>query len=601
MAVISEAEEIPAASSPTVPPLSTESLPTETPQSPGLHSGPVPGSPPVETTRPAAIIPPGASSFPTPQMEPLPAVTANNPPKGVEDDMLDSGGLLSIRIIKGKRLCFPPPFSLISSAPSSPTTGQHFYTPNPQTIQASPTGGAPCRRLVVIAVLEYDKNEVTLAAQNDDYPNPLFKHRAHFDVAGVDAEIVLSVWIKSLDSGEQVFVGSNRSRPNLVEGKTFDDWMPLFNEQGDLIGELEIQTSFKKPEKKRLAIEDFELLKVIGKGSFGKVMQVRKKDTGRIYAMKIIRKQNIVARDEVEHTIAERRVLARLTHPFIVSLKFSFQTPDKLYLVLAFVNGGELFKHLQDEGSFDERRARFYTAELLMALEYLHGFDIVYRDLKPENILLDSNGHIALCDFGLCKVNMTSGKKTNTFCGTPEYLAPELLLGEGYTKVVDWWTLGILLYEMITGLPPFFADDIEEMYQKILNAPLVFPPEVSPKAQSLLRGLLDRSPSTRLGSGGAHEIRAHPFFADIRWDKLHARQVAPPFRPEVGGQTDTRNFDEEFTTMMPVDSVVESGDHLSSSVQAQFDGFTYVAESKMTYAATPHMSSFRPSSSHRGF
>lgn len=215
-------------------------------------------------------------------------------------------------------------------------------------------------------------------------------------------------------------------------------------------------------------------------------MQVKKKDTDRIYAMKIIRKANIIERDEVEHTLAERNVLAKIDNPFVVNLKFSFQSSEKLYLVLPFINGGELFFHLQQEGKFSEERSRLYAAELLCALEHLHMFHIIYRDLKPENILLDSSGHIALCDFGLCKLDMTREDKTNTFCGTPEYLAPELLHGDGYNQCVDWWTLGILLYEMLSGLPPFYSENVNEMYEKIVNAPLQFFPGISEEAKSLL-------------------------------------------------------------------------------------------------------------------
>lgn len=282
-----------------------------------------------------------------------------------------------------------------------------------------------------------------------------------------------------------------------------------------------------------MSIDDFELLKVIGKGSFGKVMQVRKKDTGRIYAMKIIKKAHIVERDEVSHTMAERHVLGKLVHPYIVPIKYSFQNPEKLYLVLAFVNGGELFFHLQQQGRFPEERAKFYAAELLSALECLHSLNIIYRDLKPENILLDYTGHIALCDFGLCKLNMNQGKKTNTFCGTPEYLAPEVLKGEGYTKTVDWWTLGILLYEMISGLPPFYDENTNVMYHKILQDPLVFNDDMSAVVIDLLQKLLNRDGLTRLGSNGPQEIKAHAFFGAIDWRKLMARQYTPPFRPNV--------------------------------------------------------------------
>lgn len=252
------------------------------------------------------------------------------------------------------------------------------------------------------------------------------------------------------------------------------------------------------------------------------------------------------------HTLAERSVLAQINNPFIVPLKFSFQSPEKLYLVLAFVNGGELFHHLQREQRFDVNRARFYTAELLCALECLHGFNVVYRDLKPENILLDYSGHIALCDFGLCKMDMKDEDRTNSklhrtlciglllnvvaaFCGTPEYLAPELLLGQGYDKSVDWWTLGVLLYEMLTGLPPYYDENTNEMYRKILSEPLHFPgPEIVPlPAKDLLIQLLDRRPDHRLGAKGPSEIKAHPFFNQIDWRKLLQRRYDPTFKPNV--------------------------------------------------------------------
>jgi len=300
-------------------------------------------------------------------------------------------------------------------------------------------------------------------------------------------------------------------------------------------GQVKIGVRFTENTHQRMKIEDFELLKVVGKGSFGKVMQVQKKDTGRIYALKTIRKAHIISRSEVAHTLAERSVLAQINNPFIVPLKFSFQSPEKLYLVLAFVNGGELFHHLQREQRFDINRARFYAAELLCALECLHGFNVIYRDLKPENILLDYSGHIALCDFGLCKLDMKDEDRTNTFCGTPEYLAPELLTGGGYTKTVDWWTLGVLLYEMLTGLPPFYDENTNDMYRKILQEPLHFPgPEiVPPAARDLLAKLLDRNADKRLGANGAAEIKAHYFFHSIDWRKLLDRKYEPSFKPNV--------------------------------------------------------------------
>jgi serum/glucocorticoid-regulated kinase 2 len=340
----------------------------------------------------------------------------------------------------------------------------------------------------------------------------------------------------------------------------------------DDMGEIMLTVDFKPIVKKPLSIDDFDLLKVIGKGSFGKVMQVIKKDTKQIYALKTLRKQHIILRMEVTHTLAERTVLARINNPFIVPLKFLFQSREKLYLVLSFINGGELFWHLQKEGKFLMDRLRFYIAELLTALESLHDLNVIYRDLKPENILLDYQGHIALCDFGLCKLNMANDDKTNTFCGTPEYLAPELLLNQGYTRSVDWWTLGTLLYEMLTGLPPFYDDDVNTMYGKILRNPLRFPDALEgTDAQDLLVKLLQKDPAMRLSD--ATQIKLHRFFLNIDWGKLLAKSYLPPFKPNVENLFDTSNFDQDFTNEKPQDLVVD--DFLSESVQKQFGGWTY--------------------------
>ncbi|KAJ8470025.1 hypothetical protein ONZ51_g8601 [Trametes cubensis] len=373
------------------------------------------------------------------------------------------------------------------------------------------------------------------------------------------------------DMGNDIFLGGVRFMPDFDDPSPQDHWYDLAGGSG----RIQIGVAFKPSSGQSLTIDDFELITVIGKGSFGKVMQVRKRDTSRIYALKTIRKQYIVQRNEITHTLAERLVLARVNNPFIVPLKFSFQSEQKLYLVLAFVNGGELFHHLQREQRFNEERSRFYSAELLLALEHLHELDVVYRDLKPENILLDYTGHIALCDFGLCKLNMKDSDKTNTFCGTPEYLAPEILCGQGYNKTIDWWTLGVLLYEMLSGLPPFYDENTDSMYQKILHDPLVFGDDIGAEARSILTGLLTRDPTQRLGVNGAEEIKSHPFFANhIDFHKLIQKKIQPPFKPSVSSPVDVSNFDTVFTTEAPMDSVVE-GSQLSQTVQAQFAGFSY--------------------------
>lgn len=382
--------------------------------------------------------------------------------------------------------------------------------------------------------------------------------------------------MRDLLGENDVYLGTAKLVPSFDSAQPMDTWLPVSGGTG----EIHVQLGFKRQQSRSLSIESFDLLKVIGKGSFGKVMQVRKRDTSRIYALKIIRKAHIISRSEVTHTLAERTVLAKVNSPFIVPLKFSFQSPDKLYLGLAFVNGGELFHHLQNEGRFSEERARFYTAELFCALEHLHDFNVIYRDLKPENILLDYTGHIALCDFGLCKLNMGDKETTHTFCGTPEYLAPELLLGQGYTKSVDWWTLGVLLYEMLTGLPPFYSEDVNEMYRKILHDPLTFPPDVQPDARDLLTRLLHRDPSQRLGYGphGAAEIKSHPFFTKhIDWAQLLAKKVQPPYKPGVQSAFDTSNFDPEFTSEPAQDSLVDDSHLISAANQEQFAGFSYNA------------------------
>lgn len=326
-----------------------------------------------------------------------------------------------------------------------------------------------------------------------------------------------------------------------------------------------------------LCVDDFQLLKVVGKGSFGKVMQVRKKDTGAIYAMKVLKKEQLVKRKQVAHTQTERKVLESIEHPFVVSLRFAFQTDTKLYMILDYFTGGELFFHLKSHGRFPEERAKFYAAEIVLALECLHKNDIVYRDLKPENVLLDDEGHIRLTDFGLSKDSVSSNQLTHTFCGTPEYLAPEVIHGAGYGQGVDWWSLGTLLYEMLTGLPPFFNHNLHVMYEKIIRAKLTFPAYLSQDARSVLAALLERSPKKRLGAGtdDAESIKRHPFFSSIDWDLLYNKKMTPPFKPTiVDGAEDVTNVDEEFKNELPKDTPMQPST-LRSKVD--FPDFTYVA------------------------
>jgi serine/threonine protein kinase len=336
---------------------------------------------------------------------------------------------------------------------------------------------------------------------------------------------------------------------------------------------------------KPVTIEDFDLLKVIGKGSFGKVMLVRHKATGALLALKTLKKATLLQRNQIAHTKTERKVLQIVAHPFIVNLKAAFQTPDKLYLVTDFAGGGELFFWLKRQKRFSESRARLYAAEMVLALDHLHKQDIVYRDLKPENILLDADGHIKLTDFGLSKEAVKGAGPeggAKTFCGTPEYLAPEILMQQGHGLAVDWWSLATLLYEMMAGLPPFYDQNLQTMYEKIMTSELRFPRHFSPEARSLLTGMLQRDVSLRLGSRGADEIKSHAFFEGLDWHAVYERKVEAEFKPPVGGDTDVACFEAEFTSEAPVDSVVDTS-VLSSTAKERthFEGFTYAAEVPM--------------------
>eukprot|EP00520_Triparma_pacifica_P001038 CAMPEP_0118650298 /NCGR_PEP_ID=MMETSP0785-20121206/10173_1 /TAXON_ID=91992 /ORGANISM="Bolidomonas pacifica, Strain CCMP 1866" /LENGTH=544 /DNA_ID=CAMNT_0006542665 /DNA_START=308 /DNA_END=1942 /DNA_ORIENTATION=- len=300
------------------------------------------------------------------------------------------------------------------------------------------------------------------------------------------------------------------------------------------------------------SLSSFKIIKVIGKGSFGKVFLVREHLTGEMFALKVLRKDNIIKRNQVEHTRTERNVLGYVKHPFIVGLNMAFQTPTKLYFVLDYCAGGELFFHLGKVGKFEEGRARFYASEITLAIQHVHALDIIYRDLKPENVLLDARGHVRLTDFGLSKEGISqSSSGANSFCGTPEYLAPEILNRQGHGRAVDWWSLGALLYEMLTGLPPFYCRDREKLFEKIRKADLTYPRYLSQRACHILRGLLTRDPTQRLGSGptDADEVKKHTFFQEIDWVRLDKGEIEPPWDPKVSGSLDTSQFDREFTSM----------------------------------------------------
>ncbi|KAF1777162.1 Protein kinase, C-terminal [Phytophthora cactorum] len=322
-----------------------------------------------------------------------------------------------------------------------------------------------------------------------------------------------------------------------------------------------------------VTMQDFEILKMLGKGSFGKVYMARERGSdGKIYAMKVLRKSELVKRNQVGHTMMERKIMSSIDHPFIVGLKYSFQTASKLVMVSDYCCGGEIFFHLKKFRSFSEAMVRFYAAELVAAIGHLHERDIIYRDLKPENILLDETGHVRLTDFGLSKTDCTDFTGAKTFCGTPEYLAPEMLISRKkkteYGKAIDWWSLGTLMYEMLTGWPPFFDRNIEQMCTKIMKSPLKFPAHfgLSSEVKSLISALLERDPT-------GHQN--HVFFASIDWKLLENRGIKPPFKPRVRSPTDIQNFDREFTKELPDHGFLQQDKRLAVSPKNEFQGFSY--------------------------
>ncbi|KAM3737919.1 hypothetical protein ACB098_09G093300 [Castanea mollissima] len=321
-----------------------------------------------------------------------------------------------------------------------------------------------------------------------------------------------------------------------------------------------------------VGIEDFEILKFVGQGAFAKVYQVRKKGTTEIYAMKVMRKDKIMENNHAEYMKAERDILTNVDHPFIVQLRYSFQTKYRLYLVLDFVNGGHLFFQLYHHGLFREDLARIYAAEIVSAVAHLHTNGIMHRDLKPENILLDEDGHAMLTDFGMAK-KFDENTRSNSMCGTLEYMSPEIILGKGHDKAADWWSVGILLFEMLTGKPPFTGNR-EKIQQKIVKEKIKLPAFLSSEAHSLLKGLLQKEAGKRLGSGptGSEEITRHKWFKPISWKRLEARQIQPSFRPEVAGKQCVANFEKRWTDMPVVVSPAASP-NASGNI---FMGFSYV-------------------------
>lgn len=370
---------------------------------------------------------------------------------------------------------------------------------------------------------------------------------------------------------------SSKSVDSITSSKS-NDSSSSENRKSDPVGHGYIEQKIKGADNlKKFSPDDFNFLRVLGRGSFGKVLLAELKGSNCYFAVKLLKKDVVLEDDDVECTMIERRVLILAgQHPFLTHVHSTFQTPSYLYFVMEYLNGGDLMFHIQQSSRFDHDRTRFYSAEIVCGLQFLHRQGVIYRDLKLDNVLLDKEGHIKIADFGMCKEKIFDENKTVTFCGTPDYIAPEIINNQKYNSSVDWWSFGVMLYEMLVGQSPFNGDTEDDLFQSICHDTPYYPRFVRPESTLIISQLLDRNPVTRLGMLGSPNgpIRLHSFFQCIDWCKLENRQIEPPFKPNIKSPNDISYFDTEFTKdqvqLTPTDKAL-----LMTMNQDVFGGFSF--------------------------
>ncbi|KAM3611008.1 uncharacterized protein V6R79_012224 [Siganus canaliculatus] len=336
-----------------------------------------------------------------------------------------------------------------------------------------------------------------------------------------------------------------------------------------------------KGHEAQMQVDDYKYISVLGRGHFGKVLLAEFKKTGKLYAIKALKKRDIVTRDEVDSLMSEKRIFEMINasrHPFLVNLHGCFQTSDHVCFVMEYLPGGDLMIHIHNN-VFTEAQTRFYSACVLLGLEFLHLNKIIYRDLKLDNLLMDADGFVKITDFGLCKEGMGHGDRTSTFCGTPEFLAPEVLTDDNYTRAVDWWGMGVLIYEMLVGESPFPGEDEEEVFDSIVNDDVQYPGTLPPGAVGIIQKLLKKNPLKRLGAGerDANEVKGEKFFETIDWEALLSKKLKPPFLPSIKESMDVSNFDSDFTQLQPILSPPSKPFSLSAEQQEAFADFDFCA------------------------